>query len=97
MKDLKNIEEKIKTSSLELTKLKVKTLSIFGSFAKQLATEKSDIDILVEFSEPVGFFEFLDVKYFLEELLETEVDLVTKDALHPRLKDNILKEAIRVA
>lgn len=97
MKKFKDIEEKIKEQSSSLLQLKVKTLSIFGSVVKESATEKSDIDILVEFSEPVGFFEFLDVKYFLEDLLGTEVDLVTKDALHPRLKENILKEAVRVA
>lgn len=97
MKNLKDIEDKIKKNSPTLLKLKVKTLSVFGSVAKGTAKDGSDIDFLVEFSEPVGFFEFLDVKYFLEDLLEAEVDLATKKALHPKLRDNILKEAVRVA
>lgn len=97
MKTLKEIEENLKKSHEKLQNLKVKSLFVFGSFAKGTNSEGSDIDFLVEFSEPVGFFEFLDLKYFLEELFGKEIDLATRNALHPKLKDGILKEAIRVA
>ena len=53
----------------------------------------SDIDILVEFSEPVGW-EFIDLKDFLEMILEIKVDLVTKNALKPQIRDRILNEVV---
>jgi predicted nucleotidyltransferase len=81
----------------DLSRLKVKSLSIFGSVARDEAKEGSDIDLLVEFSEPVGMFEFLDLKEFLESILKTRVDLATPTALKRQLRDQILKEAIRAA
>lgn len=53
----------------------------------------SDIDVLVEFDPQKGFFVFIDLKLYLEKLLGKTVDLVSKNALHPALKDKILKEA----
>jgi hypothetical protein len=60
------------------------------------AYERSDIDILVEFSKSVDFFEFLDLQYYLEELFNRKVDLVTPDALKPFMKNRILKEVVYV-
>lgn len=74
-------------------KFKVGMIGIFGSFARGEESEKSDVDILVEFYEPIGW-EFFDLKEFLEEILGRQVDLVTVKALKPQLKDKILKEAI---
>ena len=77
---------------------KVKSLGIFGSVVRSEQTEKSDVDILVEFSEPVGFFLYNDLKYFLNKILQHKVDLVTKRALdqneerRPGIKDRVLKE-----
>jgi predicted nucleotidyltransferase/predicted RNase H-like HicB family nuclease len=87
---LKKHEEKIKK------KFGVKKIGIFGSAAKEEAYEKSDIDILVEFRKSVDFFEFLDLQYYLEELFNRKIDLVTPDALKPLIKDKILKEVIYV-
>lgn len=84
LKDLKPVLEK---------KYKVKIIGIFGSYAKNEAKENSDIDILVEFSEDIGW-EFIDLKYFLEQNLGKEVDLVTKEALKPELKEDILKDVV---
>jgi len=78
----------------ELEELGVKSLSLFGSAARDEATAGSDVDLLVEFSVPVGLFKFLDVKAYLENLLGTEVDLVTPDALKRQLRDAILDEAV---
>lgn len=74
----------------------VKSLSLFGSVAREEEKETSDIDILVTFEQPLGFFAFMDLKDHLEEILGTHVDLVTEDALHPRLRNKILKESIHV-
>jgi len=74
-------------------KFKVKEIGIFGSCVRGEESEESDVDILVEFYEPIGW-EFIDFKEFLEEILGREVDLVTVRALKPQLKDKILKEVV---
>ena len=77
----------------DLTQLGVRTLALFGSIARNEATSKSDVDILIDFDHKKGLFGFVDVKSYLEKILDREVDLVTKDALHPALKKRILQEA----
>jgi len=74
---------------------KVKDIGIFGSFIHGEASEKSDVDLLVEFSGAIGW-EFIDLKNFLEDVLGAKVDLVTKKALKPQLRDVILKEVVYV-
>ena len=69
----------------------VERIGIFGSYSRDEQTEKSDIDILVEFKRPVGF-EFLDLKDYLESLFQKQVDLVTTNALKPLMKDDIMNE-----
>jgi predicted nucleotidyltransferase len=68
-------------------------MAIFGSIARNEATEESDIDILVDFDSKKGLFGFADLKFYLEEILGCRVDLVTKRALHPALKTRILSES----
>lgn len=77
-------------------KFKVKTIAIFGSRARGKGTEESDIDMLIEFKEPVGFFKFIDLEDYLSMKLGVKVDLVTPDALKPLIKPNVLKEAVYV-
>jgi len=74
-------------------KFKVKDIGIFGSCVRGEESEESDVDILVEFSEPVGW-EFIDLVEFLEKVLGRKVDLVTIRALKPQLKEKILKEVM---
>ena len=74
----------------------VQRLSLFGSVARHEATAESDIDLLVEFVGPATFDRYMDLKFFLEGLLQCRVDLVTEGALRPRLKSAIEKELIRV-
>lgn len=74
----------------------VKNIGVFGSAARGEATPTSDIDILVEFSEPIGFFQFIRLEEYLSSVLGKEVDLVSKKALKPAIKDEILREAIYV-
>ena len=72
----------------------VDTLALFGSYARGTQREDSDIDILVEFLEPVDFFEFMRLEFHLTDILVTKVDLVTPDALRPIMKDDILESAV---
>ncbi|MDP2983054.1 MAG: nucleotidyltransferase family protein [Candidatus Latescibacter sp.] len=69
----------------------VKCIGVFGSYARNEETRGSDVDILVEFSEPVGW-ELFDLKDYLEEILEKPVDIVTKNALKRQLRSRILEE-----
>lgn len=97
-----NRSEVIKKLALfkdELKQFSVKDLYLFGSYAREEADEQSDLDILVEF-EPgaqIGLFEFARLRRRLCELLGREVDLVTRDALRPEMKDQILREAVHAS
>ncbi|MCK4805208.1 MAG: nucleotidyltransferase family protein [Spirochaetes bacterium] len=74
-------------------KYNVDKIGIFGSYIRGEESKESDIDILVDFENPIGW-EFIDLKEFLEEILNKKVDLVTVKALKPRLRENILKEVV---
>lgn len=74
----------------------VSSLSLFGSVARDEAQPDSDIDILVEFSHPVGLFHFIELQQRLEEILGCKVDLGTPRSLKPYIKERILQEAIVV-
>ncbi len=82
-----------------LEEFSVQSLSVFGSTVRDEARPESDVDILVEFAPDarIGLFEFVRLKNALTELLGVPVDLVTPDALHPALREDILREAQHVA
>lgn len=67
-------------------------IGVFGSYVRGENTESSDIDILVSFDNPPGFFKFLELEERLSEWLGTTVDLVTKKALKPHIGSQILQE-----
>ena len=75
----------------------VARLSLFGSFARDEGRDDSDVDLLVEFSRPIGLFEFVRLQRQLGELVGHQVDLVTPAALKPQLRDKILHEAVVAA
>jgi hypothetical protein len=74
----------------------VKTIGVFGSVARDEQTGQSDIDLLVEFSKPVGFVTFMRLENFLSEQLGNKVDLVTSDSLKPVIRQDVLSEVIYV-
>lgn len=74
----------------------VKTIGVFGSVARDEQTGQSDIDLLVEFSKPVGFVTFMRLENFLSERLGNKVDLVTSDSLKPVIRQDVLSEVIYV-
>jgi len=74
----------------------VSRLSIFGSVARNESDKKSDIDILVEFAGKATFDNFMNLKFYLQDLLNAGVDLVTQKALRPQIKKEIEKELIDV-
>ncbi len=89
------IQEKI-NSKLPILKEKyqVKRVGIFGSTVR--GETGNDIDVMVEFSSPIGFFDFIRLEKFLSETLNKRVDLVTERALKPAIKKEVLKEMVYV-
>ena len=85
-KDMKHLSERYKVSSLQ----------VFGSFSRGEQTEHSDIDILVEFRQTIDLFDYVELELHLGELLGQKVDLVTRTGLKPRIKENVLKEAVEI-
>ena len=75
----------------------VKTLGVFGSYARREATESSDIDVLVEFEGALTFDKYMNLKFFLEDLFVKKVDLVIKDDLKQQIKEKVFKETIYVS
>ncbi|MGD0204483.1 MAG: nucleotidyltransferase family protein [Candidatus Bathyarchaeia archaeon] len=91
---LKNRLELLKPEIEE--KFKVKSIGLFGSYVRGEQKDTSDLDILVDFYEPISLFRFVELEDFLSQQLGVKVDLVMRDALKPRIKDSILNEAIYV-
>lgn len=75
----------------------VRRLSVFGSVVRGEASEGSDVDVLVVFDRKATFDLFMDLKFYLEELLGTGVDLVTDKALRPQVRRTIEQEMVDVS
>lgn len=86
------VEQRLKDlKPILASKFNVERIGYFGSYADKSQTENSDLDILVEFSKPVGW-EFFTLEKFLEDNLGLKIDLVTKNALKEQLKHSILNQ-----
>jgi hypothetical protein len=97
MKTLEEIKEiLIKEKPFLKEKYGVKDVGIFGSYARGDQEDKSDLDLLVEFERPVGFFKFLELEEYLEKITGIKVELVTKKALKPRIGEYILREVVNI-
>lgn len=79
-----------------LERFEVESLAIFGSVARSESEARSDLDVLVEFKGKATFDSYMDLKLFLEELLGCEVDLVTRNALRPRMRPYVERDAVYV-
>ena len=97
---MKKIEQikKILISQKDILKNKynVKEIGIFGSYVNGNYNKESDVDILVEFSKPVGLIKFIKLEEYLKDLIGIKVDLVLRDGIKPALRSNILKQAVYV-
>src|SRR4030066_392688 len=97
MKTLKEIRTRLEQLKPTLrAKFEVETIGVFGSFSRGEQTKRSDVDVLVVFSEDarVGFFRFLELEEFLTRKWGVKVDLVTRDALKPVMKERVLRETV---
>jgi len=97
MKNVEDIEKIIEREKEKLLRgYKIKNIGIFGSYAKNSAKEKSDIDLIVEFEETVSLLGVIKAENYLTELLGIRVDLVPKEDIRKELKETILKEVIYI-
>ena len=89
--------EKYKEVILEVSKKhEVKRASLFGSIVREEMTDESDIDILIEFKGVKSLLDLAGLKIALEEALESKVDVLTFDSIHPLLREQILAEQVEI-
>jgi uncharacterized protein len=74
----------------------IKSLFLFGSVARNEATQESDLDFIVDFDGMITFDRYMDLKIFLEDLFGKKIDLALEDTLKPQIRAKILEEAIDV-
>lgn len=72
----------------------IRSIGVFGSWARGEQTPESDVDLLIEFEGPVGLFEFFAVQGKLEDLLGVRVDLTTPGGLRPRIADRVRRDLL---
>lgn len=75
---------------------KAEVIGIFGSYARGEEKEGSDIDVLVRFGEGASLFDFTGLGFYLEDLFGVPVDVVSERALHPMMRDDVLRELVPV-
>ena len=96
MKKLAKVEKILKKHREYLrNKFYIEKIGVFGSYSKGTQEDKSDIDIFVEFYQPIGW-KFFTLKEFLESILGMKVDLATRNSLRPQMREDVLKDMIFV-
>lgn len=97
IKDKNDIKKILNLLKNEIRKnYKAEIVGIFGSYARGEQKRKSDLDIIVKFSEGATLFDFVGLGVFLEKKLKLKVDIVPYDSIREELKKVILKEAIYI-
>jgi predicted nucleotidyltransferase len=97
MKEKTEISGELREMMAELRgKYHVKKIGIFGSFSKGRQTEQSDLDLVVEFEQPIGMMAFVHLRNRIADRLGIRVDLVTPDGLHPLIRDRVMHEVVYV-
>lgn len=97
MKTLHEIESILRDQKPMLRqKFRVKEIGIFGSFVRGEQKDTSDLDLLIDFEEPIGLIRYVGLQNYLSDKIGERVDLITKSGIKPRIRGNILKEVIYV-
>lgn len=93
--EIEDIKSIIKSNSHNIsTGFKAEVIGIFGSYARGEEKKDSDIDILVKFEKGATLFDLVELSEYLENILGIPVDVVSQRALHPMIKDEVLKEMV---
>lgn len=94
LESIKNLLVKLKPELME--KYSISSIGLFGSIVREdFSPSKSDIDIIVDFSKPIGI-QFIDLAHYLEEKIHRKVDLVSKNGMKPRYYQAIESDIIYV-
>lgn len=97
MRNTSEILEQLRGLRLELREqYHIRNIGIFGSYSRKSQTEQSDLDLVVEFDQPIGMMAFVHLKNILSERLNIKVDLVTPEGLHPLIRDQVMHEVVYV-
>ena len=100
LSSVRSLEEvKLQLQALKPTlkkRFNVETIDIFGSYARCEQSEKSDLDILVTYSEIVDLLLVASLRRYLRRKLRIKVDVVSKEFVNRHIKDQVLEEAIQV-
>ena len=78
-----------------MKKYHLKKLGVFGSYVRGEETQASDLDVIVDFEKPIGL-DFVTLADELESMLGVKVDLVSSNAVKPRMMESIKKELVYV-
>ena len=96
MTSKQHITKALKDNKVDLsTRYHLTSIGIFGSFTRDDFYEDSDIDILIDYNQPIGI-EFIDLAEELEKILGRKVDLVSRNGVKPKYFEEIQKDLIYV-
>ncbi len=97
MSELDKIKHVLRQNKSALKKqFKIRALGIFGSYVRGEQKKNSDIDVLVEFSQTPGLFDYIKIENRLSYILKRRVDLVMKGALKPTIGKHIMREVVYI-
>lgn len=87
----------LRAHEADLKRLGVERLYLFGSTAREEATEESDVDLFFDYQKrTLGLFQLMDLKAYATDVLGRDADLMTRDGLHRLLRKRIEESAVRV-
>ena len=96
-RSLESLRQELQVLKPTLEKrFKVKTVDIFGSYARGEQTIKSDLDLLVTWSVPEDLFMIYDLRQYLKRKLHLKVDIIAKEFLNKHIKEQVIEEAVPV-
>jgi hypothetical protein len=96
-RSLESLRQELQVLKPTLEKrFKVKTVDIFGSYARGEQTIKSDLDLLVTWSVPEDLFMIYDLRQYLKRKLHLKVDIIAKEFLNNHIKEQVIEEAVPV-
>ncbi|MFH1097219.1 MAG: nucleotidyltransferase family protein [Candidatus Desantisbacteria bacterium] len=97
MKTLEKVKQILRENFEFLTNMyRIRSMGIFGSYVREEQKKESDIDILVEFNEPISLLKLVNIENFLTDFIGIKVDLISKEDIRPELKETILSEVVYI-
>lgn len=97
MKTLEEIKQLLSQSKPRLEECyRVTQVGVFGSYARGEQTENSDVDVLIDYTQAPTLVHLVELRDFLQGLLNIKVDIVTKNGLKPRIRERVLSEVVYV-